>query len=597
MTFKNFSNYLKKIEDISSRNDITIVVSELISSLQLEESRLAMYLIMGRIAPKFVPLEFNFSSKLIVKALDTKYSNVLEKYKKYGDLGTLIEELKLNDNVEVDLDISTVFEKLKEIAVISGSGSQENKINKYLELITQLDFQSSKYVTRIIVGDLRLGMSDKTILDSISWYVTGDKSIRKILDSAYGKYADLGGILSFVKELDNIKESTEYRDFVIKTLETIKLKPGVPVASKLVEREVDSESVFKRMNDSYVQPKLDGLRGQLHYSINNFEELDTNVAIYSRNMELMTNQFPELTTSLKSLGVKSIILDSEIIGVKDLGYATYQDTMKRRRKYEIETFSKDIPVKAMCFDILYLNGKDLTELPIDERLKLLEDILKNNRDSLEMLETKRINTLEELESYFRDKVSRGLEGIIVKDNNTNYEPGTRNFKWIKLKANTLTEMVDTIDVVVLGYYRGKGDRSRFGFGTLLAGVYNPEDEKYYTIGKVGSGFSEELMNTMYKDLENISTNVMPKNYVVNNSLTPDVWVTPKIIMEIIADEITRSPNHTAAINISSKVKNDDSTKGLSIRFPRMKIWNRVDRDYPNNVSEIIRMYELRKAKD
>ena len=625
MTFLEFSQYLQKLESISSRNELTLVLVDLLNALDPSEVKNSMYLIQGRLVPQYVNTEFNFSGKLIVKAIAGKSldpsameSQIKSILSVKGDMGHVVEEL-LNqkdflNNFQLGLDFSPssnepsiqdVYKSLENIAISSGKGSQEQKMDSYFKLILSLDPQSAKYVTRIIIGDLRLGLSDKTILDSLSWFCVGDKSIRKKIDTAFGNRADIGDLAEqLVKSKSNTKitdegnlpslklrqAGNEELQWFQQVLNSFTLIPGTPVASKLVERESDSEKIWERMPNCFVQPKLDGLRGQMHF-------VKGEAFIFSRNMENMSEQFPEIHKSLEALGVDSIILDSEIIGFDKStdSYLLFQETMKRKRKYDVLETSNKIPIKAMCFDILYLNGIDLTQKPIEERLSLLKNLLdKNVTDSLEMLETKQVYSVEELENYFIKCVSKGLEGIITKQVTSDYEPGTRNFKWIKLKANTKSELVDTIDVAVLGYYYGKGSRAKFGVGTLLAGVYNPTEDKYYSIGKVGSGFTDEALEQIYKDLQELKIDAKPENVVVDKSLAPDVWVRPTIVMEIVADEITRSPVHTAAIGVKAQVKNDDPEKGLSIRFPRMKKWKR-DKEYPNTVDEIIRMYELRKG--
>ncbi len=601
MDFKIFAQFLSDLENLSSRNEMTVKTSDFLRLLDQDSVKPAMYLLQGRLASKYIPLEFNFSLKLIIKAFSLALDEALVTgiYKKKGDVGLMAEDILLNWNeystknaqVSLDsynyspktLDVDEVYNSLTQIAQASGVGSQEKKMTTYLNLMLCSDPLSAKYISRIIIGTLRIGMSEKTLLDAMSWSVKGDKSLRKTLDIAFGYRADIG-------ELAKILVDNKFED-VEKSLINIALMPGTPVASKLVEREASSAAVWERMPNCFVQPKLDGLRGQIH-----FDRKKDLVEIYSRNMENMTAQYPEIVASIKQLPIDSIILDSEIIGFNEetSTYSRFQDTMKRKRKYSVEEFSQSIPVKAMCFDCLYLNGEDLTGKPIEERLVALKTLLAEPPKALAMLETIKMETEEELEAYFKDKVEAGQEGIITKQPGTNYEPGTRNFKWIKLKANTRSDLVDTIDVAIIGYYIGRGDRSRFGFGALLAAVYNSKDDKYYSIGKVGSGFKEEDMVTMFKDMSEIKLENMPENFVVHKSLYPDVWIEPKIVAEIDADEITRSPNHTAAINIEAKVPGDDSTKGLSVRFPRMKKWKR-DKDLPNNVDEIIRMYELRKA--
>lgn len=612
MLFEKFAEYLEKISTTAGRTENTILISELLKEMKGNEIKFAMYLIQGRLTPKYIPLEFNISQKLILRALgdlinDEKIVKLL--FSELGDTGLVAKEIVekhseylkdkqvelLGEERKIEykdkkLRIVEVYNQLEEIAKASGKGSQEGKMVKYTDLILALDPLGAKFATRIMVGNLRLGISEKTILDSLSWFKTGDKSLRSELDYAFGKKADIGELAEV------IVDSEKNLDEVLKNL---KVEPGTPVASKLVEREANSQAVWTRMPECFVQPKLDGLRGQLHYNKKGLDMLESKSAIFSRNMETLTDQFPELTKSLEELDVDSIILDSEIIGINEStgNYLTYQETMQRRRKYDIEGFSKNIPVRSMVFDVLYLNGEDLTQKPLEERIEILEKLLKDSKNSLRMLETKQMKSEEELEEYFTEKVGAGLEGIITKQVGTAYDPGTRNYKWIKLKANTRSDLVDTIDVVVLGYYTGRGDRARFGFGALLAGVYDPKEDKYFSIGKVGSGFTEEVMTTMFKDLKEIKLEDKPENVEVEKMLFPDTWVKPQIIMEIIADEITRSPSHTAARGISAKVPKDDPTKGLSIRFPRMKIWNRSDKSEPNSVEEIVKMYELKKGKE
>ena len=609
MTFKDFSIFLISIEELNSRNEITVKLSDFLNKVSKEEVKISMYLMQGRLVPKFVDTEFNFSDKLVIRALDEQYGKDAKNlYSKLGDSGLVAESILTEENRTLKklLQITEVYGFLEKLAFVSGRGSQEEKLRIYKELLTNLDPLSARYLTRIIIGNLRIGFSDKTVLDAFSWFLTGDKSLRKDIDSAFGARGDLGELAEIIIENKNNKE-------IVEVLKNIKIKPGIPVAAKLVEREKNSKNVWERMPNCFVQPKLDGLRGQLHYEkINSrkkkeivktdptfaLQTQDGSLAeIYSRNMESLTDQFPELINSLKRLNVDSIILDSEIIGFDEENnkYFTYQETMTRRRKYNISEFSNTFPVKAMCFDVLFYNGEDLTHKPIEERIEILNKVLGNQESSLEILEIKKTHSEKDIEDYFRYNTDKGLEGIIAKDENSTYEPGSRNFTWIKLKGNTRSELVDTIDVAVLGYYSGGGVRAKYGFGAVLAGVYDPKEEKYYSIGKVGSGFTEDTMPQIFKDMNTNKVDEKPENYIVEKNLRPDVWIKPGIIMEIVADEITRSPSHTTARGFETKVPRDDTKKGLSIRFPRIKQWNREDKDLPNTVEEIVRMYELRKA--
>lgn len=621
MKFDKLAYFLKKIEELASRNEITELIAEFFPQMSPEEAKYASYYIQGRIAPNFVDIEFNLSRKSLLNALTKTFISekspklIKNLFSEHGDVGLVVETLLThkkeylsseslnmfnsdqNFNSEEEMDILGVHSKLLEITKIEGKGSQELKAGKFLTLILALSPESAKYVSRIIVGKLRLGVSDKTLLDSLSWIITGDKTLRKELDKAYGAKSDIGLITQTI-----IESKTMTQNQILTILNTFQIEAGIPVAAKLVERESSPEAVWKRMPRCFVQPKLDGLRGQIHIYKSEKETDVRSVNIYSRNMENLTDQFPDLVEAALKLPLESAILDSEIIGInlETNEYLSYQETMQRKRKYDVKDFMESIPVKAECFDILYVNGKDLSTIPIEERLKMLREIVEKssvdkNIKRIDMLETLQMKTEIELDDYFQEKVNAGLEGIITKETESFYEPGTRNYTWIKLKANSQSNLVDTIDVVVMGYYVGRGQRAKHGIGALLTGIYNSETDTYQTVGKVGSGIKDDEFPKIKADLEKIIAEDKPPNYEVENQLTPDFWVSPSIIIEIDADEITRSPSHTSAKGISSNVKNDKKDRGLSVRFPRLKIWNR-DKQMPNNAKELITMYELSRER-
>ena len=602
MKFSIFSGFLYKIESISGRNNITEHLATFLPLLDEGEIEHVMYFLQGRISPVFVDIEFNLSRKLILKGLSSHFQNVNEIFLEKGDSGLVVEHLlniETNSNKN-ELSIVDVYNELYKITSFTGKGSQDIKLQIYMQLIKNLDPLSAKYITRIIEGNLRLGVSDKTVLDSLSFIISGDKNLRKNIDRAYGITSDIGILAK--KVLTALKNGKISKDKNEEFFNTFRLIPGIPVASKLVERESSVKSTWDRMPFCFVQPKLDGLRGQIHlYNDNkNKEVLNRVVKIFSRNMEDITDQFPDIVGAVLDLPVDSIILDSEIIGYdsNEKKYLSYQETMQRKRKYDVQQYAIDIPVKAECFDVIYINGEDISMVNIEERLDILKNLIENTKNEnriIDILETVQMSTEDELDDYFTKKVSLGLEGIITKKVATIYEPGTRNFDWIKLKANTQSNLVDTLDVVILGYYVGRGQRSKHGFGALLTGVYNKDKKQYETIGKVGSGFKDEEFKKFKSDLSKITVDNKPDNYVVENSLIPDFWVEPKIIIEVEADEITRSPSHTACRDLKSNVKKDDFKKGLSFRFPRLKVWNR-DKISSTTSDELIRIYELSRER-
>ncbi len=587
MKFTEFANQLNSLEQTAGRNQMTEDLAEFLPKLSIEEIKPAMYLMMGRLVPAYEAVEFNVSRKLAIKALQelNPEVDVNARFKELGDVGLAVEELVANESS--DLSITETYKLLYSISEQEGKGSQEAKLSIIKELYAKLDKLSARYASRVIIGNLRLGLSDKTVLDSLSWAVTGDKSLRGDLERAYGAFADLGSIAEIALY------NSDSLDKVQKELAKIHITAGVPVAAKLVEREKTAEKTFERMGECIVQPKLDGLRAQIHF------DRDKNIKkVFSRNMESLTDMFPDLLVAVAQMPVDSIILDSEAIGYdhENDTYLPFQETMQRRRKYDVEEFAESIPIKSMTFDLLYLNGEDWSQKPLEKRIAKLQELVnQGDKKVIDMLDSPILKTERELEEYFVDKITMGLEGVIGKKLGTTYDPGTRNFDWIKLKANTRSDMVDTIDTVVIGYYKGRGVRAKFGIGTLLVAVYDTELEKYNSVAKVGTGMKDEDWIRIKKDLEVLEVKDQPDNVSVEKPLYPDVWVKPEIVMEVDADEITRSPSHTAARSIKADFEKDPAGKGLSLRFPRMKVWKRDKKaEQATTEAELLRMYELRK---
>ncbi|HEC64785.1 MAG TPA: ATP-dependent DNA ligase [bacterium] len=600
MKFSEFAKYLDKLESIASRNEMTEVLAQLLKSLNKKEIKEAMYLMQGRVVPRFVPLEFNFAGKQMIKSilkLGVGEKKLDRSYKKTGDLGLVAEELLKSRSK--GLSIKEVYDSLRAIAELAGEGSVERKINSVSELLKKLNKTEAKFVTRILVGKLRLGLSDKTVLDAVSWSIKGDKTLRNIAERAYSVRSDMGEIVEQILT-DGIG-----------SVGNLGVKAGLPVASKLVERESTFEKLFERLGEHIIQPKYDGMRAQIHYSKKGFllkassskhkiqnqstlftEDSKETVRIFSRNMESLTEMFPDVAEAVSKLGVDSIVIDSEVIGFDENtgNFLPFQETSQRRRKYGVAEKVESIPIKVMAFDILYLNGKDLTLEKLEKRISKLETILKKDKTGrLVMSESPIVKSAKELESKFDEYVEQGLEGLISKKLDTQYEPGTRNFDWIKLKFTVKSHLADTIDAVVLGYYQGQGQRAKFGLGALLLGVYNKKKERFESTAKLGTGITDEEFIQIKKALTKIEIKSKPKNVEVSKVLEPDVWVEPKIVVEVEADEITESKTHTAGMK--------EGGKGLSLRFPRMKVFDRdKGPEQTTSIKELKRLFKLQRTK-
>lgn len=580
MKFLEFSNYLQSLEQISSRNEMIIILAEVINKFEKEEIYPGILLLQGEISPKFIGTQFNFSLKLLLRSLvndENELKNLESGYGEMGDIGLLLE--KYANNKSAGLGVDEVFKMLKRIALISGKNSQQDKMRLFKELITQLSPLEAKFCGRIVLGKLRLGVSDKTLLESLSWAVKGDKSLKPELEQAYGARADMGDIaFSLMSE-------------GVEVLKDFTLEVGVPVSSKLVEREKDLEKIFERMGSGLiVQPKYDGLRLQIHFDRGGFssEEEDDmlikktdDVRLFSRNMGNITNMFPDVVEQVRKLPVESVILDAEVIGydVATDKLMPFQDTVQRKRKHGVSGKATEIPVLVFCFDVLFYNGDRLLNDDLQTRIKLLrEKILTQSDGMIRLAESFEVNDIDSLNKKFEQYRDLGLEGLIAKIPNGPYEPGTRNYDWIKFKVKSQQDLADTVDTVILGYYKGTGNRAKFGIGGIIVGIYNPDDDKFYSLAKVGTGFKDVDWKIIKDKLDTIAISQVPKNVVIDNTLVPDVFVEPSLVAVIEADEVSKSKLHGV---------------GYSLRFPRFKHL-RNDKSVYQTTSpdEIISLYKM-----
>jgi DNA ligase-1 len=258
--------------------------------------------------------------------------------------------------------------------------------------------------------------------------------------------------------------------------------------------------------------------------------------------------------------------------------------MTRRRKYDVGNVKKDVPVKAFLFDLVYLDGKDMLEMETEDRLKALEAMKIPKKSELVLSENVEVKDVEQLKGQFVKWTEIGLEGLIAKMKKGGYTPGARNYEWIKMKRSVSKELVDSVDLVALGYYYGSGKRAGFGLGAILGGVYNPDKEQYESVTSIGTGITDQMFQTILERLEKVRAPSQPKNVVVDDVLIPDVWVHPEVVMTVEADSISKA--------IGKKGK---PAGGLSLRFPRLIEFDRdKNPEESTSVKELESMYQISK---
>lgn len=591
MTFRKLADYFSQLEATSSRLEITRILAEVFKQAAVQEIPQICYLSLGRLAPLYAGIEFNLAEKLMLRVLALAYqkpeAEIRQKFKQLGDLGDTAAFFDQTEKPK-PLAIKQVYEQLLAIAQDGGEGSVERKIKAMAGLLIDLDGNSAKYVVRVPLGRLRMGFSEATILDALSWLLGGDKSKRAEIEAAFNLQADIGQIAQLVKQKG------------LRGLQGIKVQLGVPVMPALSQRLPTAKEMIEKMGPNKrdkvaVEPKFDGTRLQLHFSRTKkgqtkSDQLDLGfrpqgyARTFTRNLEDTTTMFPDLIeAAFKEIKAEEAILDCEAIGVdpKTGKFLPFQETIQRKRKYAISQKAKEIPLKLFCFDLLYYNGRDLISQPFEKRRKLLEKVIPKTNQTVLLTPQLLTRKAQKLRQYHDQQIEKGLEGVMVKKWQAHYDPGRRGYTWVKLKSEKGKKgagLADTLDCVVMGYYKGRGKRTKFGVGAFLVGIR--KKETYLTISKIGTGLTDEQWQELFARCQKVKTRAKPKQYQMDKNLTPDVWCNPQIVVEIEADNITKSPIHTAK---------------LAFRFPRL-IRFRDDKDpaQSSTLAEAKKLFQLQR---
>ena len=567
MKFYELSECFRKLEATTKRLEMFDILSETLSKVSKEEIAKTVYMLQETLLPPFFNVQLGIADKMAEKAMAEAYGITVERiekaYKEKGDLGNIAEEL--NDrNKGSTLTVSQVYDKLMEIAQTSGEGSVDKKVKLISELLKEASGLEAKYIVRFMLGKLRLGVGEATIMEALSMAKLRNRDFKGELERAFNLCSNLGRVAEvFYKEGEK-----GVRNFKIETME--------PIRPALAERLPNAEEIIKKLGRCAVDQKFDGFRAQVHKD-------GDKVKVYSRNLEDITGYMPEITEAVKKLKVKKIIFDSEALTYDDETNTLYpfQITIQRKRKHNVEEASQNFPLRLFVFDIMLLDDTQLINEPYSKRRETLEKLFQKegviSKSSIIVTDDPK-----EFDKFFEITIGNGLEGVVAKKLDAPYAAGARNFSWVKLKRSYKSQLNDTIDTVILGYFKGKGLRAEFGIGALLVGVYDEKADMFRTIAKVGSGFSEEQFKELRRMLDDEKVDKKPAR--VDSILVPDVWVEPKYVIAVKADEITKSPIHTCGAK---------EGVGYALRFPRAVTFIRTDKkaEDTNSVKEIEEMFE------
>lgn len=581
MKYKTLAESYQKIENTSKRLEMTEVLVDLILKCPKEILSKVIYLTQGKIYPDFLGVEIGIAEKTAIKTfakfINLSEEKILEELKKSGDLGEAAFNLMKLYNFEDKevLSVEEVYQSLDEIAKTYGPGTVTKRMEILKKLLSKASPLEAKYLLRTVIGKLRLGVADMTILDALAIAYGGGKHSREVLERAYNLTSDLGEVASIL-----VKEGLE-------GIYKLKVKVGNPIRPMLAERLSSPEEILEKMGGRCaVEYKYDGERLQVH------KEKDK-VWIYSRRLENITHQYPDIIEAVKKfVKADSVILEGEVVvyNINTGEILPFQELMKRRRKYNIEKIAEEYPAMFFVFDCLYCNGEDLTQSDYLYRRRILQKIILPS-EKIQLSQFIVTDEPKKLEMYFEEAVSQGLEGVVCKSitKDSIYRAGARGWLWIKYKRDYKSEMIDTVDLVVVGAFYGRGKRAGV-YGALLLATYDSEKDQFSTITKCGSGFSDEDLKKLPQILKEYQiSHPHPRVNINTKFIKPDVYFAPGLVLEIIGAEITLSPVHTCCFG---KVKED---AGLAIRFPRFTGKYRTDKS-PEDATQDIEILEMYKAQ-
>jgi DNA ligase-1 len=558
MKFNKLALLFSELESTTKRLEMIDILSkffkEIKKSKDFEDLDKIIYLLQGQLTPNIKQFpKMGIAEKMIIEALSIHSGVDAKKIKevlvKKGDIGAAAELIlskkkkqkslfdyhENEESLGTSLKISELYSELKKIALSEGTGSHDTKLGILRGLMRKSSPLETKYLLRIITSTLRVGVQSPTIIEGLALALTGSKDNKDFIERAYTLYPDLGEIAKILAEKD------------LEEVRKIDIEYGTPILSMLASREVYTNFIDRLGSPFIAEYKLDGERLQIH-------KIDNDVILFSRRLLDISDQYPDVCQIIReNIQAKNVILEGEVVAM-DAFYEKklpFQVLSQRRRKYDIEDISKEIPVSLFLFDLLKFGDESYVDKTFPKRRKKLEEIV-NERDELRLVESVLINSIDELLEFFNKAKKEGTEGIMAKSikEDSIYQAGNRGYEWLKLKSLEGGKLKDTIDVVLVGAFYGKGRRTGV-YGTYIGAVYDPENDNFIAFTRFFSGLTDELSDSLTKEMEKFIVEKKPKNVICEDK--PDIWLNPEVIMEITGDEIT----------ISDKF----ATLGYSLRFP------------------------------
>jgi DNA ligase 1 len=515
MDFSEFSRICQQLEGISGRLEMIDVISRVLPGLQDEELPVFVRFVMGRIFPDWSPEKLGIGPNLLYEAIayvvGKKKDEVITVINRTGDVGAAVEELLASKEqtsfFSEDLKLNEVYQELRAIAGTEGKKSQREKLLLVRKLFTAARPLEGRYLSRIMLEDLRIGVGEGNVRDAIAKAFVVESSL---VEHAFQAMNDLGEVARLAREGAG-------------ALSAVEIRPFHPVKMMLAQQGTIDGAVQDN-GAVAAEFKYDGSRFQFH-------RVGDRYSLYSRKLEDVTHALPDIIEQLLAATTHDVILDGEAIAIADGRPMPFQQVLRRfRRKYNVEEMKGKIELLPHVFDILYLDGKTLIDLPLSERRKFLEKAVTTHVAPQTVSDDP-----QAIRTLYDRALDGGHEGLMLKVPSSPYTPGVRGKNWIKIKPE-----VDTLDLAVIGADWGEGKRAHY-FGSFLLACQ--DQGALVPLSKVATGFSDEQLAEVYDLL---------KDRVVSRS-GREVAFEPFMVFEVGYSEIQKSPNYPG---------------GVALRFPR-----------------------------
>ncbi|WP_370571727.1 ATP-dependent DNA ligase [Methanomethylovorans sp.] len=532
-SFKDFCRICKVIEETAGSLDMTALVSELFSLVTSEELPVVTHFVMGEVFPAWSDEEVGLGTGLLLNAISKSSGLSVKKIedivRETGDIGkTTVKALgKVSKgqatfssflDSPVELSIMEVFERFKDISRATGKGSQTSRIKHLQYLFNSASAEEVGYIARLAIEDMRIGVGEGIVRDAIA--KAFDVPVASV-ERGYMLTNDIGLVAVTAK-----KGGAE-------ALLNLGLQVGRPIKLMLAQVTPDIETAIKDLGVVAAEWKFDGARVQIH-------KKGDEVTLYSRRLENITDSLPDIVSAVKkAIKADSAILDGEAVAIDEDGRPKpFQEILKRfRRKYDVQNKVRHIPLNLNLFDIMYLNGESLIELPLQKRRELLVSCVENS-DLIRVDSQLITSDLSQINSMYEQALRAGHEGIMIKNPESPYSPGKRGKNWLKKKP-----VMETLDLVVIGAEWGYGRRTSF-LGSYALACHDPETGRFLPVGKVATGISDEQLAELTE---------LFKEHIISESGTI-VEIRPHVLFEVAFEEIQKSTNYES---------------GYALRFPRL----------------------------